>query len=79
MGGYISNKSIQQLSRDFTAIQTSHIKDKVPIAKDSATSNKGGVVNSETISEFKERYGRGFTLKPAHTPETHSSSRSPNN
>ncbi|KAJ5503362.1 hypothetical protein N7463_006236 [Penicillium fimorum] len=79
VGGYLSNESIQQLSRDFTAIQTGHLRDEISISKDGTTPNEGNVAEGEMISEFKERYGRGFTLKPVRTPETQSSSRSPNN
>ncbi|KAJ6024728.1 hypothetical protein N7540_005525 [Penicillium herquei] len=76
VGGYMSNESVQQLSRDLAAIQTSHSRDEASRSKASPMPNEGDVIEGEMTSEFKERYGRGFTLKPARTPEPQASSRS---
>jgi hypothetical protein len=70
VGGYVSNESIQQLSRDFASTHTSHLRSEEPIPKDGATPNIDEMVNSEMTADFKERYGRGFTLRPARTPDT---------
>ncbi|KAJ5261075.1 hypothetical protein N7478_011670 [Penicillium angulare] len=76
VGGYMSDESIQQLSRDLVTINTSHVRGEVPISNDGTTPNSGDVIEGEMTAEFKERYGRGFTLKPARTPETQTFSRS---
>ena len=66
----MSNESIQQLSRDLAAIHTNHLPGDVSISKDNSRSGSGDMVESETTAEFRDRYGRGFTLRPAHTPDT---------
>jgi hypothetical protein len=79
VGGYVSNESIQQLSRDFASMHTSHLRSEEPISKDGATPSTGDAVKSEMTAEFKERYGRGFTLRPARTPDAQPASPSTNN
>lgn len=79
VGGYMSNESIQQLSRDLATIHTSHLRGGVSISKDGPTPNAGDVVEGETTAAFKERYGRGFTLKPTDMPDTQTSPRSASN
>ncbi|KAJ5235401.1 uncharacterized protein N7469_004569 [Penicillium citrinum] len=76
VGGYMSNESIQQLSRDLAAGHTSHLRGDVSFSKDSSATGSGAMVESETTAEFRDRYGRGFTLKPAHTPDTQTYPRS---
>ena len=72
----MSDESIQQLSRDLAAIHTNHLRGEVSISNDCITPNSGDVMEGEMTAEFKERYGRGFTLKPARTPDTQTYSRS---
>jgi hypothetical protein len=62
VGGYVSNRSIQHLSRDLAAILP--LGDESFISHDGSMPNAGDVVEGETIDEFKEQYGPGFTLKP---------------
>ncbi|KAF9250404.1 hypothetical protein LCP9604111_3306 [Penicillium roqueforti] len=69
VGGYMSNESIQQLSRDLTAIHSSRPRDEVPMSKEGSALDKGGMVEGEMTREFEEQYGRGFALTPARTPE----------
>lgn len=73
VGGYMSDESVQKLSRDLSAIYTSHPKTEV------FTPNGDSVLGGETTAEFKERYGRGFTLNPARTPDMQASPRSSSN
>ncbi|KAJ5084772.1 hypothetical protein NUU61_009351 [Penicillium alfredii] len=61
VGGYLSNESVQQLSRDLAAIHTSHIRSEKPISKDEPTPSTYNAVGGEA-TEYQERYGRGFTL-----------------
>jgi hypothetical protein len=79
VGGYMSNESIQQLSKDLAAVHSSHLRDKVSISNDGFTPNPGDMEEGETTAEFKERYGQGFTLKPARTPDTQNLPRSASN
>jgi hypothetical protein len=79
VGGYMSNESIQQLSRDLAVIHTSRLRDEVSISKDGFKSNAGDVGEGTITAEFKERYGRGFTLEPAHTSDRQTSQRSASN
>lgn len=79
VGGYVSNESIQQLSRDLAAMYTSHLRSEEPVSKDSAMPGASDVAEGEATTEFKERYGRGFTLRPVRTPDTRTSSPSTSN
>lgn len=79
VGGYMSNQSIQQLSRDLAAIHTSHLRSELSISKDGFKSNAGDMGEGAPTTEFKERYGRGFTLEPAHTSVRETSQRSASN
>jgi hypothetical protein len=79
VGGYMSNESIQQLSRDLVAINTGHLRGDLSISEDDPTPNANDLMEGEMTAEFKERYGRGFTLKPTHTSDTQTSSRSASN
>ena len=79
VGGYMSDESIRQLSRDLATIHTSHLRGEPSISKDGSASNTADTTEGETTAEFRERYGQGFTLKPARTTETHTPSRSASN
>jgi hypothetical protein len=79
VGGYMSNQSVQQLSRDLAAIHTSHLRSELSISKDGFKSDAGDVGEGTTTPEFKERYGRGFTLEPLHTSDREKSQRSASN
>ncbi|CAI7626004.1 unnamed protein product [Penicillium pancosmium] len=79
VGGYMSNESIQQLSKDLAAVHSSQLRDKVSISNHGFTPNPGDMEEGETTAEFKERYGQGFTLKPARTPDTQNLPRSASN
>lgn len=79
VGGYMSDESIQQLSRDLVAIHTSHSRVETSIPEDGSTRSPGDVIEGETTAEFKDRYGRGFTLKPEGVPNTQTPSPSTSN
>ena len=70
VGGYLSNESIQQLSRDFATMQTSHLRGENSFPKAGATPSTDDRMEGETTAEFQERFGRGFTLKPIASPKT---------
>ncbi|KAJ5223231.1 hypothetical protein N7468_007773 [Penicillium chermesinum] len=73
VGGYMSDESIQQLSRDLSVIYTSPQKPGV------STPQGASVPGEETTAEFKKRYGRGFTLSPTRMPNTPAPPRSSSN
>jgi hypothetical protein len=79
VGGYMSNQSVQQLSRDLAAIHTRHLRSDLSNSKDGFKSDAGDVGEGTTTTEFKERYGRGFTLEPLHTSDRETSQRSASN
>lgn len=68
VGGYLSDASVQQLSRDIATTNLRHIlsEDKTP--RKEAGYAPDGETGSETPLEFKDCYGRCFKL----TPETSS-------
>ncbi|KAF3399813.1 hypothetical protein F1880_008287 [Penicillium rolfsii] len=74
VGGYVSDESIQQLSRDLSVMYTSHLRSEDPVSKDSAGPYTSVVPEVEPTTIFKERYGRGFTLRPVRTPDMQTSS-----
>ncbi|KAF4179090.1 hypothetical protein CNMCM7927_002145 [Aspergillus lentulus] len=74
VGGYVSNESVQQLSRDLAVMYTSHLRSEEHISKDSTMPGASDVVEGEATTGFKERYGRGFTLRTVRTPDTQMSS-----
>ncbi|KAJ5538266.1 hypothetical protein N7494_007745 [Penicillium frequentans] len=69
VGGYLSNESIQQLSRDLTTMHTSHLRGENPFPKADVTPGADDGVEGEMKAEFQERFGRGFTLKPVASPK----------
>ncbi|RAL15202.1 uncharacterized protein BO97DRAFT_441198 [Aspergillus homomorphus CBS 101889] len=73
-GGYMSNESIQQLSRDLTAHYTLSPRGEKPNSRTDTMPEASDVAEDETVPQFKERYGRGFTLKSTPTPERGTSS-----
>ncbi|KAJ5935943.1 hypothetical protein N7454_005241 [Penicillium verhagenii] len=77
VGGYLSNESIQQLSRDFSTMQTSLSRGENSSPKASSTPSADDNMEGETTAEFQERFGRGFTLKPVASPKTQTSSPGP--
>ncbi|PYH49495.1 uncharacterized protein BP01DRAFT_420440 [Aspergillus saccharolyticus JOP 1030-1] len=76
VGGYMSNESIQQLSRDLTAHHIVYSRNEEPTSESDTLPRASDAAGDETVPEFKERYGRGFTLRSAPTPETNISFRS---
>lgn len=74
VGGYMSDESIQQLSRDLATMNTSHLKDINPLPKSGPAPSTDGRGNGEVTADFQDRFGRGFTLKPTDAPEIHTSS-----
>jgi hypothetical protein len=70
VGGYMSDESIQQLSRDFATMNTSHLKDINPFTKAGSAPSTDERGDSEATADFQDRFGRGFTLKPMDAPET---------
>ncbi|PLB49664.1 hypothetical protein P170DRAFT_456251 [Aspergillus steynii IBT 23096] len=62
VGGHLSDVSLQQLSRDFTSINLGSTLR--PSSQDNSPNSPNNETPSETTSEFKERYGRGFRLSP---------------
>lgn len=50
VGGYMSEESIQQLSRDLAAIHTSHLKVETSIPKDGSTPSAGDTMEGETTA-----------------------------
>lgn len=62
VGGHLSDVSLQQLSRDFTSINLGSTLR--PSSQDNSPNSPNNEIPSETTSEFKERYGRGFRLSP---------------
>ncbi|OQE13512.1 hypothetical protein PENFLA_c047G01560 [Penicillium flavigenum] len=69
VGGYLSDASVQQLSRDISTINMSHLKAGDPSSTDHSTLSPRDEVKGEMTTEFKQRYGRGFKLKPTSFPE----------
>lgn len=74
VGGYVSNASIQQLSRDIAAINMSHLRGGEPPSTDHSTVDQRDEVEGEMTAEFKQRYGQGFKLRPMNFPEGSASS-----
>ncbi|KAE8381497.1 hypothetical protein BDV26DRAFT_278708 [Aspergillus bertholletiae] len=60
VGGHLSDESVQQLSRDMTNINVRIIEAESQSPHDF----RGRNVDSGSMTEFRERYGRGFTLTP---------------
>lgn len=50
VGGYMSEESIQQLSRDLAAVHTSHLKVEASIPKDGSTPSAGDATGGETTA-----------------------------
>ncbi|PYH63712.1 uncharacterized protein BO88DRAFT_409002 [Aspergillus vadensis CBS 113365] len=77
VGGYMSNGTIQQLSRDLTVAHPISLRaDNKPFSKTSLMPDASDVAEYQTTPEFSERYGRGFTLSPTLKPETNTTFRS---
>lgn len=77
VGGYMSNGTIQQLSRDLTVAHPISLRaDNKPFSKTSLMPDASDVADYQTTPEFSERYGRGFTLSPTLKPETNTTFRS---
>ncbi|KAJ5778487.1 hypothetical protein N7520_001733 [Penicillium odoratum] len=74
VGGYLSDESIQQLSRDLATMQTSHLRGEDSFPKAGATPSADDRMQGETTAEFQERFGKGFTLQPVTSPKTQMSS-----
>ncbi|KAK9846782.1 hypothetical protein MYU51_000771 [Penicillium brevicompactum] len=74
VGGYLSDESIQQLSRNLASMHTSPLRGENSFPKAGATPSADDTVEGETTAEFQERFGRGFTLKPMVSPDTLTSS-----
>jgi len=68
VGGYLSDVSVQQLSRDMTSLNFRDTGNEGPSSRDNTAPVPGDGVENEPASEFRERYGRGFKL--THTPST---------
>lgn len=64
VGGHLSDTTIQQLSRDMTSINLRNAENAGPSPGDASSFISGDTTESEVKTEFKERYGQGFTLTP---------------
>jgi hypothetical protein len=66
VGGYLSDVSVQQLSRDMTGINLRNTGNEDPSSRgNTAPVLPGDGVENEPTSDFRERYGPGFKLKPS--------------
>ena len=64
VGGYISDVSVQQLSRDLTGIAMRNTGNESRSSPGNTAFAPDEVIGNEATSEFKERYGQGFKLTP---------------
>ncbi|KAI9927469.1 hypothetical protein ASPWEDRAFT_44821 [Aspergillus wentii DTO 134E9] len=62
VGGYISDASIQQLSRDMTNINFRNLGNDAPIPQGSSPTIHNDEPRVETPFEYSQRYGRGYKL-----------------
>ncbi|KAJ5292443.1 uncharacterized protein N7443_008396 [Penicillium atrosanguineum] len=70
VGGYVSDESVQQLSRDIASTSLHHVRVGSPLSRDDTTPASGNRAEGETTAAFKERYGSGFKLKPMASPNS---------
>lgn len=70
VGGHLSDVTIQQLSRDMTSINIRNPENAGPSSEGTASFISGDATESEAKTEFKERYGQGFTLTPRSSTST---------
>jgi hypothetical protein len=80
VGGYMSDESIQQLSRDIVTFNLSHLRPEVPNMKknaDEPSSSQDDTVEREMTAEFRQRYGHGFKLSSETSSEATASSPGP--
>jgi hypothetical protein len=69
VGGYVSDASVQQLSRDIANINMSQLRGGETPPTEHSTPNQRDEVEGEMTADFKQRYGQGFKLKPTSFPE----------
>ncbi|KAJ5166577.1 uncharacterized protein N7482_005358 [Penicillium canariense] len=74
VGGYVSDASVQQLSRDIATINMNYLKKAEPSSTDGSIPDQRDAVESGMTAEYKQRYGRGFKLEPTSFPEASTSS-----
>ena len=69
VGGHLSDVSVQQLSRDMTSISIRNIGNEGPPSRGDTPSIPNDGVEDGPISDFRERYGRGFKLTSKVIPD----------
>lgn len=69
VGGHLSDASVQQLSRDISTINMSHLKVGEPSSTEHRKPGPRDDVEGEMTAEYKQRYGRGFKLRTTNFPE----------
>ena len=74
VGGYLSDASIVQLSRDMSRTTFQNTGNDGPSSRSHTSSVPDDIVESGPVSDFRERYGRGIRLKSKLTPDVTTSS-----
>ena len=70
VGGYLSDASVQQLSRDMSRTSFHNTRnDSSPLRSHTSTAPQSAV-DIDHMSEYKARYGQGFKLTSKFTPDT---------
>ena len=69
VGGHLSDLSVQQLSRDMTSISIRNTRNEGPPSQGDTLPGPNDGVENELISDFRERYGRGFKLTSKSIPD----------
>jgi hypothetical protein len=69
VGGHLSDESLKQISQDMTSVTIRNTGNEDPPSQGNAPSTSNDAVENRPISEFRERYGRGFKLMSKSTPD----------
>jgi len=69
VGGYLSDDSLQKVSRDLARMGVQNTGDDGPYSRDKTPPPPDGVGNGPS-AEFRDRWGRGFKLASTSTPDT---------
>ncbi|EDN05683.1 hypothetical protein I7I51_06048 [Histoplasma capsulatum] len=75
VGGYLSDASVQQLSRDMTSINFQNTRDESSSSPGNPPLISDDSVEKESTLDFSERHGRGFRLMPQPSPDIPTSSK----
>lgn len=75
VGGHLSDASLQQLSRDMTRVNFANTENRGSSSTGYSMQNEG--LEDQSLSGFKDRYGRGFKLPTERSPPDVSSTTPP--